>query len=479
MKAGAIIFIPIILFCFLVSAAAAQTPEPTPEPTPAAQLPVTHVVVEGETLFTIAEMYGVAIETLQLLNNIDDPSLIFIGQELILPGGEGEGVTTIRTIQLGDSLGSLAAAYQTTEADIASSNWLISRENMVVGKPLIIVSETGSAAPDIVFGTAHIVKSDDTILTISAQYGLPPSSLIAANDLPYPTYLLPGQRLRIPADDVYQILPENWSRMRLFPLPLAQGASAAVYVESISPGFAPAGDVAGEELHFRPEAGGFVAFIGIDAFTEPGIYSVELTDQSLGSQPIVQDIVIESSNFGLQAITVPAEKESLLAPEIRQNEDTFLATVYNVIEEVSVWNGPFTLPISNTFITSGYGDARSYNGGPIEIYHTGIDLSGGIGAKIYAPAPGKVVLSETLTLRGNSLIINHGLGVMTGYYHLSKILVEEGESVTTGQVIAEAGSTGLSSGPHLHWDLRIHNVPVDPLQWTAEDFLVPLAESVQ
>jgi len=478
MKTGAVI-VPIVLWCFMVSAADAQTPEPTPEPTPAPQLPATHVVLEGETLFTIAELYGASVESLQLLNNIDDPELIFIGQELSLPGGEGEGAATIHTIQLGDSLESLAAAYQTTETEIASSNWLISREIMVVGKPLVIVSETGSVVPETIFGTAYIVKPGDTSLTISAQYGLPPSSLIAANDLPYPTYLLPGHRLRIPADDVYQILPGNWSRMRLFPLPLAQGASAAVYIENIGQGFDPAGQVAGQELQFTPEAGGFVALIGIDAFTAPGIYTVELTDQSRASKPFFQNILLESSNFGLQTITVPADKQSLLAPEIRQNEDAFLATIYNVIEGGSVWTAPFTLPISNTFITAGYGDARSYNGGPIEIYHTGIDLSGAIGAKIYAPAPGKVVLSQTLTLRGNSLIINHGLGVMTGYYHLSKILVEEGESIGAGQVIAEAGSTGLSSGPHLHWDLRIRNVPVDPLQWTAEEFLTPLAEIIK
>jgi murein DD-endopeptidase MepM/ murein hydrolase activator NlpD len=121
-------------------------------------------------------------------------------------------------------------------------------------------------------------------------------------------------------------------------------------------------------------------------------------------------------------------------------------------------------------VTAGYGDARSYNGGPIEIYHTGIDFSGGVGTPIYAPANGRVVYSDTITLRGTVLIIDHGHGVMSGFYHLSKILVPVGELVGAGQLVAEGGNTGLSTGPHLHWDLRVMNVTVNPLQWTQEIF---------
>jgi murein DD-endopeptidase MepM/ murein hydrolase activator NlpD len=123
------------------------------------------------------------------------------------------------------------------------------------------------------------------------------------------------------------------------------------------------------------------------------------------------------------------------------------------------------------FITAPYCDALSYNGGPVEIFHTGVYFAGTIGTEIRAPAAGTVVFSDTLTLRGSSVIVDHGLGVMTGYYHLSKILVPVGEAVTIGQIIGEGGSSGLSSGPHLHWDLRILNVPVDPMPWLDVDLL--------
>jgi murein DD-endopeptidase MepM/ murein hydrolase activator NlpD len=81
-----------------------------------------------------------------------------------------------------------------------------------------------------------------------------------------------------------------------------------------------------------------------------------------------------------------------------------------------------------------------------------------------------VAFSDLLELRGGVIIIDHGRGVMTGYYHLSERLVNVGDTVTAGQPIGRVGSTGLSSGAHLHWDLRIMDVPVDPLPWTQQVF---------
>jgi murein DD-endopeptidase MepM/ murein hydrolase activator NlpD len=75
-----------------------------------------------------------------------------------------------------------------------------------------------------------------------------------------------------------------------------------------------------------------------------------------------------------------------------------------------------------------------------------------------------------LELRGRTVIIDHGLGVMTGYYHLADLFVDVGENVAAGQPVGLGGSTGLSTGPHLHWDLRIMGVPVDGIRWTEEAF---------
>ncbi len=134
------------------------------------------------------------------------------------------------------------------------------------------------------------------------------------------------------------------------------------------------------------------------------------------------------------------------------------------------WSDVFQTPLTTTIVSAGYGGRRSYNGGPIEIYHTGIDYASAEGTSVLAPAAGVVVFDDTLELRGGVIIIDHGLGIMTGYYHLSESLVDVGQTVAAGEPIGRVGSTGLSSGAHLHWDLRVMNVPVDGSQWVEQKF---------
>ena len=91
-----------------------------------------------------------------------------------------------------------------------------------------------------------------------------------------------------------------------------------------------------------------------------------------------------------------------------------------------------------------------------------------VATPIYAPAPGVVVWAGPLQVRGNTTIIDHGWGVYTGYWHQAGILVQTGEQVETGQEIGSIGSTGLVTGAHLHWELWVSGVQVDPLQWARE-----------
>jgi murein DD-endopeptidase MepM/ murein hydrolase activator NlpD len=227
----------------------------------------------------------------------------------------------------------------------------------------------------------------------------------------------------------------------------------------------PSGSFAGQPLRFFPHEDGFVALAGIDAFTEPGLYNLQLAGS--GSQPwfpFEQQVPINSADFTIQYIPIADD------PVVRQEEDNFLATIYNQTSPNKAWDGLFQFPVTTTVVTAPYGDGRSYDGGPVDIYHTGVDFSGGVGTPILAPAPGKVVFAGALELRGNTVVLDHGLGVMTAYFHLSEIFVTPGQQVSTAQPIAAGGSTGLSTGPHLHWDVRVNNVPVNGLQWTEQTF---------
>jgi murein DD-endopeptidase MepM/ murein hydrolase activator NlpD len=263
-------------------------------------------------------------------------------------------------------------------------------------------------------------------------------------------------------------LPGAWQQVRLYPTPLVQGETAALYVAGLDGGQL-SGEFGQSPLHFAPVDGGFLAFIALDAFSEPGLYRLALN--GIGDQPFGQDVLVQPGGYGTQYITLPEELNALLAPEVRAADEAVLANYFGQFSEPAAWQGLFEVPVKDSLITAGYGDARSYNQGPIEIFHTGVDFAGIVGTPIYAPARGTVIFSDTLNIQGNTLIVDHGLGVMTGYYHLSKVHVNVGQVVTPGQMLAEGGSSGLSSGPHLHWELRVGNVPVNGLQWTEVDLI--------
>lgn len=462
----------LIILCLTPHTAQAQTETPTPAPTEEGLLiPQIHTVQDGENLTIIAEQYGVTVEEILLVNNLSPDAILQVGQQLTIPGKQGDVVAAVYRVQAGDTIRSIAAAFNTSETAVLQSNRLIyPAYDLAVGQTLFIVSRTGTAEPQAATGTPHIVARDETLLSIAAHYGLSPFELVSANQLPYPTYLYPGQRLRIPSPQPYRPLAGEWTEVEIRPLPILQGSTVSIYVQNLLPGI-PTGQLAGHTLHFTPYQDGYIALAGLDSFTPAGLHTLQLSGSGDRPwRPFQQNVQVQSGNYGIQNITVSEELAPLLAPEVRREEDAFLATIFTQFNDTQLWDGLFQLPVTNTVVTAGYGDGRSYNGGPVEIFHTGVDFAGTIGTPILAPAVGTVVYNDFLQLRGNVLILDHGLGVMTAYYHLSETFVAVGDTVQPGQMIAAGGSTGLSTGAHLHWDVRISDVAVNPLQWTTEMF---------
>jgi murein DD-endopeptidase MepM/ murein hydrolase activator NlpD len=117
-----------------------------------------------------------------------------------------------------------------------------------------------------------------------------------------------------------------------------------------------------------------------------------------------------------------------------------------------------------------FGTRRNYNNTGYTSYHTGLDFFGGTGGPILAPAPGTVILASELTVRGLTTIIDHGWGVYTLYLHQSEILVEEGQKVLAGDTIGLVGASGRVTGPHLHWEVQVGGVPVQPLDWIEREY---------
>lgn len=465
-----------------VSPVSAQDGDGTPDATPPATeipdpedaedggAPLVHVVQDGENLTSIATLYDVSVQDLMLVNGLGEEDLIFPGDELIIPGAEGEMVAATYTVEVGDSLAGVAEAFNTTVAEIAAANRLVNPYTLYAGQVLGLVSGTGSASGNLPTGTLHVVQAGETLLTVAARHGVAPETIAEMNGLAAPARLFSGMRLRLPGDEPFQFLPGAWETLQVNPVPLMQGQTMSVYVEHALEG-SPEGEFAGQTLRFAPHEEGFVALVGVDAFTEPGRYRLQLAGEGQQSWwPFTQQVQVTSANFPTQTIEVSEELAPLLAPEVRAEEDAFLSTIYSEYSPEKMWDGLFQEPVTDTVVTAGYGGARSYNGGPFEIFHTGVDFGGSVGTPIAAPAAGTVVYSGTLELRGGTLLIDHGLGVYSGYYHLSEILVEVGQRVEAGEIVAHGGSTGLSTGPHLHWELRVLDVAVNGLEWTERLF---------
>lgn len=170
--------------------------------------------------------------------------------------------------------------------------------------------------------------------------------------------------------------------------------------------------------------------------------------------------------FPTQRIWLPANKASVEATELELSR---VGTFKQLVTPQKFWSGPFLQPNKGRSST-GYGVRRYYNGKfANDYYHRGVDYAGSAGSAVVAPAAGRVALvgqeSQGFRIHGNVVGLDHGQGVTSIFLHLSRIHVKQGEMVKPGQLIGAVGSTGASTGPHLHWGLYVNGQSVDPVPW--------------
>jgi len=218
----------------------------------------------------------------------------------------------------------------------------------------------------------------------------------------------------------------------------------------------------GDGLHYW-------GIVGIHALTDVGVYSVgfRATLPDGTQSAVAHNVVVTAGSYHTETINVVAGREDLLDPAVISAEAEKMRFIWNQVSPHPLWDGPFGYPVADARVTSDFGTRRSYGGGPVNGYHAGTDF-GGSGEPIYAPAAGLVVLAEPLNVRGNAVLIDHGLGLFSGYWHQSRTVVKVGDVVAPGDIIGYIGDTGLVTGPHLHWEMRLGGIAVDPLQWVQE-----------
>jgi murein DD-endopeptidase MepM/ murein hydrolase activator NlpD len=206
------------------------------------------------------------------------------------------------------------------------------------------------------------------------------------------------------------------------------------------------------------------AVIGVAADFMAGQHQVQVIEDGVMNLPIMVLTVVEAA-FPEEFIQLEPEQAQLLTDPVAVDEERqLLASIYAVVTPAILWSGPFVLPAVGE-IGDTFGMRRSFDGGSFS-HHTGVDILAGEGAPVVAATRGRVAFAGDLHLRGGSVIIDHGAGVFSGYHHLSQTLVIEGQEVSQGAVIGALGGTGLTTGPHLHWEIIVHGVRVDPLPWT-------------
>jgi murein DD-endopeptidase MepM/ murein hydrolase activator NlpD len=227
----------------------------------------------------------------------------------------------------------------------------------------------------------------------------------------------------------------------------------------------------GEEYPLMPGGDGFWGVIGVGADHATGSYAVavSLRDAS-GSQFAAFDaeLTVYAAGYPVEAIYLAPEESELLDPSLSAQEEAIRSQVFATFTPERLWSGAFILPSAGP-ISSPYGIGRSYNGGPVSGFHHGTDFGADEGDPVVAANAGRVAYAAPLPVRGNSVIIDHGGGVFSGYHHLVSIAVRDGQTVKAGDLIGYVGATGLATGPHLHWEIVVHGVAVDPVLWTYDE----------
>ncbi|BBD07274.1 M23 family metallopeptidase [Desulfovibrio ferrophilus] len=216
----------------------------------------------------------------------------------------------------------------------------------------------------------------------------------------------------------------------------------------------------------RSEAGAWVALamLGTGSMAKPGIGQVKASIQgSDGPRELTRAVRITSRKFAEQRLKVAKKMVNLSQAQLDRHYRE-KARVKKAMADISperFWNGQFLRPIPGG-ISSTYGLRRIFNGEPRKP-HAGVDFRGKKGTPIKAVAPGEVVLTGSHYFSGNVVYVDHGLGVVSVYCHLSAIDVAEGQFVSAGQVLGKVGSTGRVTGPHLHFGLSVLGQYVDPM----------------
>lgn len=432
----------------------------------------TYIIQPGDSLSGIAARFNIALGDLMNANNIANANDIAAGGRLLIPGLSGiSGTLNTTIIGYGETLADISRRYQISESLLRKLNRITSPAELYAGVSLVI-PEDENAQP---LSRRMEIAAGQSLLESAMLAGSDPYTLAALNNLAGAWSALPGEIYYAPGSaspgaPEANGMPPAFVSVKLNALPLTQGHVAEISVRT-QPGVSLSGMLVDKTLHFAPlEGETFVSLQGVHAMLEPGPYPLRLT-ASLpdgSQQSFEQMVLVQSGNYPNDPILLV--EPATIDPVTTGEELKQIEAITAAFSPTRSWEGIFQSPAYfNDCFTSRYGNRREYIGQGTEqkyySFHTGLDFCGGEGLPITAPADGVIVFAGPLTIRGNAVIIDHGWGVYSGFWHQPGLEVQVGQTVKKGEIIGKVGGTGRVTGAHLHWEVWVNGVQVDPFDW--------------
>jgi murein DD-endopeptidase MepM/ murein hydrolase activator NlpD len=426
-----------------------------------------YVVQSGDTLYEIALKFGVTVSDLITSNQIANPDSLSAGMELVIPGLKGiQGKLVTEPIPLGQDMYSLSRYNGISQDMLIRLNHLTSPSEIFAGSNIIIPqSDTKVFRKSI-----PQLESGQSFLDLAASQNLNPWDFAQVNLLTHPNDLIPGEIVFTSTSE--EAPPPNplspyVTSLDLSPLPLVQGSTIVIKVTTVEPATL-SGSLNGMNLNFfsTGQNNEYAAIQGIYALADPGLapFSLKVTLPNQQSYEFDQMMLLQQGYYPKDPpLSVDPET---IDPANTKPEDDLVKNTTAPATPQKLWTNKFRVPLDEPIcVKSGYGNRRSYNGGPFIYFHTGLDLGVCANLNIYADAPGTVVFDGPLTVRGLATIIDHGWGIYTAYYHQKESSVKVGDHVEAGQMVGQIGASGRVTGPHLHWEIWVNGIQVNPQEW--------------
>ncbi len=258
--------------------------------------------------------------------------------------------------------------------------------------------------------------------------------------------------------------------LRLSAPEASQGSLLLIEVKSAKPLAEVQGDWDGRSVPLWREVASEAqrkGLLAVDLEKAPGEFELKVTGQTMSGEKISCNakVTVRKGRFATEKLQVgkqfvePSPEQIKRAEEERQK----LRDIFDRVTPERLWDGKFRIPLDGVTTGTNFGRRRILNGNPGSP-HSGIDLPATTGTPVHATQRGRVALAEELFFAGNTVVVDHGLGIYTLYGHLSEIDVKAGDDLEAGAVLGKVGATGRVTGPHLHWGLTVERARVNPLQ---------------